>query len=66
MQNMNVRICKNTYSDIIANVLYILIENFKSILNKLNMQYDLAYIKVNFPCIIESIKMLKKNLICNL
>lgn len=35
------------------------IQNCKSIFNKLNVKYDLAYIKSNFVCIVESIKKLE-------
>lgn len=35
------------------------IQNCKSIFNKFNVKYDLAYIKANFLCIVESIKKLE-------
>jgi hypothetical protein len=34
------------------------IQNCKSIFNKLNVKYNLTYIKANFLCIVESIKKL--------
>ncbi|CAI6367932.1 unnamed protein product [Macrosiphum euphorbiae] len=50
------------FKNVIENLEAKCIQNCKSIFNKLNVKYDLAYIKANFLCIVESIKKLTSNL----